>query len=110
MSSHAGARQSRLRFMRLLGLPRQIPRPRLVATLAALFAVYLVLGFYVLPRYLQRAIPEQVTGLLKRQASLGEVHVNPLLFRVELRDFMLAETDGAPLVEFRRLLIDFEAS
>jgi uncharacterized protein involved in outer membrane biogenesis len=96
--------------MRLLGLLRQIPRPRLVATLAALFAAYLVLGFYVLPRYLQRAIPEQVTGLLKRQASLGEVHVNPLLFRVELRDFMLAETDGAPLVEFRRLLIDFEAS
>jgi hypothetical protein len=96
--------------MRTLGLLRRIPRPRLVAALTALFAVYLALGFFVLPRYLERVIPEQVTGLLKRKASLGEVHVNPLLLSVELRDFALAEDDGAPLVEFRRLLVDFEAS
>jgi len=96
--------------MRSLELLRKIPRPRLVATLAVLFAVYLALGFFVLPRYLVRVIPEQVTELLKRKAILGEVHVNPLLLSVELRDFSLAESDGAPLVEFRRLLVDFEAS
>jgi uncharacterized protein involved in outer membrane biogenesis len=92
------------------GLPGRIPRPRLLATLAALFALYLALGFFVLPRYLERAIPEQVTELLKHRARLGEVRVNPLLLSVELRDFALAEPDGAPLIEFRRLLVDFELS
>ncbi|HEU0290435.1 MAG TPA: DUF748 domain-containing protein, partial [Burkholderiales bacterium] len=96
--------------MRSLELLRKIPRPRLVATLGVLFAVYLALGFFVLPLYLERVIPEQVTELLKRKARLGEVHVNPLLLSVELRDFALAETDGAPLIEFRRLLVDFQAS
>ena len=96
--------------MALAGALRKIPRPWLTGTVAALFVLYLALGFFVLPRYLERVIPEQVTELLKHNARLGEVHVNPLLFSVELRDFALAEPDGAPLIEFRRLLVDFELS
>src|SRR5262245_27943093 len=95
---------------RLTELWRKVPRPWLTVPLVALFVVYLVLGFFVLPRYLERVIPEQVTQFLKRQATLSEVSVNPLLLSIELRGFALAEPDGAPLVEFRRLLVDFEAS
>ena len=32
---------------------------------------------------------------MKRKISVGEVHVNPLLMSVELKDFALTETGGA---------------
>jgi uncharacterized protein DUF748 len=96
--------------MRWPGPLRKIPRPRLVITLAALFTVYFVLGHVVAARYIQRFIPEYAAEQLKRKASVREVNVNPLLFSVELNDFLLAEADGTPIVGFRRLLVDFELS
>src|SRR5882672_10665546 len=89
---------------------RKIPRPGLVVTLVALFAIYFVLGHFVASRYIQRAIPEYVAEQLKRKASVREVNVNPVFFSVELNDFLLAEADGTPIVGFRRLLVDFELS
>src|ERR1700741_2006465 len=96
--------------MQWRGLVRRIPRPKLLATLASLFAIYLLLGFLALPRYIKGAIPAQVAQLLKRKASVGEVRFNPLLFKLEIRDFALAETDGSALAGFRTLLVDFELS
>lgn len=89
---------------------RKIPRPRLVIPLAVLLAIYFALGYFVAPRYIQRAIPVYVAEQLKRKASVREVNVNPMFFSVELNDFLLAETDGTPIVGFRRLLVDFELS
>ena len=89
---------------------RWIPRPWLVVTFASFFAVYLLLGYFALPRYLQGAIPELVASKLKRKASVGSVSFNPLLFKLELREFALAEPDGRPIAGFRYLLVDFELS
>ena len=89
---------------------RRLRRPWLWGTLGSLFALYLVLGFFVLPSYLQRVIPEQVDAALKRKATLREVSVNPLFLSVELRDFSLNEPDGRAMVAFRRLLVDFQLS
>ena len=89
---------------------RRLRRPWLWGTLGSLFALYLVLGFFVLPGYLRRVIPEQVEAGLKRKASLREVSVNPLFLSVELRDFALHEPDGRAMVAFRRLLVDFQLS
>ncbi|HKU47911.1 MAG TPA: DUF748 domain-containing protein, partial [Burkholderiales bacterium] len=77
---------------------------------AALLALYTALAGYWLPRYLERVIPEYFVTQLGRQATIGAVSVNPLLFKVELADFALAEADGRPIVRFRRLLVDFELS
>jgi hypothetical protein len=81
-----------------------------MAALAVLFAIYFGLGYFALPRYIQRVIPEYAAEHLKRKASVREVGVNPLFFSVELNDFLLAEADGTPIVGFRRLLVDFELS
>ena len=91
-------------------IARRIPRPWLVATVASLFAVYLLLGYFALPRYLHGAVPEYVAEHLKRKATLGAVSFNPLLFKLELSDFALAEPDGRPIAGFRHLLVDFELS
>jgi uncharacterized protein involved in outer membrane biogenesis len=89
---------------------RRIPRPKLLASLASLFALYLVLAGYALPRYLEGAIPEYIARELKRDAGVGSVSVNPLLFKLEITGFTLAEADGRSIAAFRRLLVDFELS
>ena len=89
---------------------RRIPRPRLLAALASLLALYAVLGGYALPRYLEGALPELAAKELKRKAAVGAVRFNPFLFKLELSDFSLAEPEGRPIARFRRLLVDFELS
>ena len=91
-------------------IARRIFRPWLVAAAASLFAVYLLLGYFALPRYIHGALPEYVAAELKRKATLGAVSFNPLLFKLELSDFVLAEPDGRPIAGFRHLLVDFELS
>jgi len=91
-------------------LLKKIPHPRLVATLAALFTIYFVLGYFVAPRYIRPLIPQYAAEHLKRTASVREVNVNPLFLSLELNDFLLTEADGTPIVGFRRLLVDFELS
>jgi len=89
---------------------RRIPRPKLLLALATLFALYLVLGGYFLPRYIERAIPEYAAEQLKRKASVRSVSFNPLLFKLELNDVVLMEADERLIARFRRLLVDFELS
>ena len=94
----------------LFGYFRRIPYPRTVAAVVAVWFLYLVLGYFVAPRVIERAIPDFAVEHLQRTASVGAVRVNPLLFRVLVRDFALAERDGTPIVGFKRLLVDFELS
>jgi hypothetical protein len=88
----------------------RIPYPRTLATAAVLWFVYLAVGYFLAPRWIAQAIPDIVSEQLQRKASVGAVRVNPLLFRVLVRDFALKENDGAPIVAFRRLMVDFELS
>ena len=94
----------------VIALIRRIPYPRSVAVAAAGLLLYSALGFLVAPGLIERGIPRYVAENLQRKASVGSVRVNPLLFRVEIRDFALTEGDGAPIAGFERLLVDFELS
>jgi uncharacterized protein DUF748 len=93
-----------------IGRFRRVPYPRTLATAAVLWLVYLVVGYFLVPRWIAQAIPDIVSEQLQRKATVGSVRVNPLLFRVLVRDFALKEKDGSPIVAFRRLLVDFELS
>jgi len=94
----------------VIALFKRIPYPRTVAVAAAGLLLYTALGFLVAPVIIERSIPRYVSDTLQRKASVGGVSVNPLLFKVEIRDFALAERDGAPIVGFKRLLVNFELS
>jgi hypothetical protein len=87
-----------------------IMHARALMVASAAFVLYLLFGFLAAPALVERGIRDYVTETLKRNASLGEVRVNPLLFKVEIRDFALTERDGAPILGFERLLVDFELS
>jgi uncharacterized protein involved in outer membrane biogenesis len=92
------------------GRLRRIPYPRTLAALAAVWILYLLAGYFLAPRWIAQAIPRIAEEQLQRKASVGDVLVNPLLFRVRIRDFALSEPDGKPIVGFRRLMVDFELS
>jgi uncharacterized protein involved in outer membrane biogenesis len=80
------------------------------AVVVILAVAYTLAGFLLVPRLIASQVPRYVQEQLKRKAQIGEVRVNPLLFKVEIKNFKLTEADGRPLVGFDRLFVDFELS
>jgi uncharacterized protein involved in outer membrane biogenesis len=87
-------------------------RPFLItaAVLVSLFILYTLAGFFLAPRLIASYLPRYVQEQLKRRLEIGEVRVNPLLFKLEIKRFNLQESDGRPLLGFDRLFLDFELS
>jgi hypothetical protein len=106
-------------------MPAETPRPwtgrlrRLVigkpflitAGVVVILAIaYTLAGFFLVPRLITTYVPRYVQEQLKRRAEIGEVRLNPLLFKLEIKRFRLQEADGRPLLGFDRLFVDFELS
>ena len=83
---------------------------RVLATLVLLFGLYVVLGFYAAPRLVRSQAVDFVRENYGRELALGEIKVNPLKLQLEVRDLSLPDDDGKPMLAFRRLFVDFEAS
>ena len=81
-----------------------------VGVVLFLFVAYTLAGFFLAPRLVRTYVPRYVDEQLKRRAEIGEVRINPLLFKVEVKHFRLQEADGRPLLGFDRLFVDFELS
>ena len=79
-----------------------------LGVLAILFLAYTLAGFFLVPRLIATYVPRYAEEQLGRRAEIGEVRVNPLLFKVDIRQFRLREADGRPLLGFERLFVDFE--
>jgi hypothetical protein len=95
---------------RLRRLVTGVPFLITVAVVALLFVGYTLAGFLLVPRLIITYVPRYVQEQLDRRADLGEVRVNPLLFKLEIKHFRLQEADGRPLLGFDRLFVDFELS
>jgi hypothetical protein len=81
---------------------------RWVAGGAGAMAVYAGAGFWLLPQVIKSQVPKIGQTVLERQMSVGEVHFNPYTLRLEVRDFRLAEANGAPLFSAGQLTVDLE--
>ena len=71
-----------------------LARRRVVVTLAvltALFLVYTLAGFFLVPRLIATYVPRYAQERLGRRAQIGEVRINPLLFKVDIRQFRLRD-------------------
>jgi hypothetical protein len=79
-----------------------------LAALAAIFVAYTLSGFFLAPRLIASYVPRYAEQQLNRRAQIGEVRVNPLLLKVDVRNFRLTEADGSPLLGFERLFVDLE--
>ena len=79
-----------------------------LGVLVVLFAAYTLAGFFLVPRLVASYVPRYVQEQLKRRAQIGEIRVNPLLLKVDIKNFRLTEADGSPLLGFDRLFVDLE--
>ncbi len=83
---------------------------RISAAVALVVALYALAGFWLAPRLLRSALMENIPKTLGATPQVGEIHINPFLFRVEIRNFSLAAPDGEKLLGFGRLFVDFDLS
>ena len=90
--------------------PRRIRYRKPIAIVAALFLLYLLIGFFAVPPLAKRAITSFAQDTLQRKAAVGELNVNPLALTLEVKDFALTEADGAPIAAFQRLFVNFQLS
>ena len=83
---------------------------RISAVVALLIALYALAGFVLAPRLIRSAMIEDIPKILGVTPQVGEIHVNPFLLQLEVKDFSLAAKDGEKLLGFSRLFVDFELS
>lgn len=95
---------------RLRPLVTRVPFLVTAAVVAVLALAYTLAGFFLVPRLITTYVPRFVQEQLKRRVEIGEVRLNPLLFKLEIKNFRLQEADGRPLLDFDRLFVDFELS
>ncbi|HSF05857.1 MAG TPA: DUF748 domain-containing protein [Methylomirabilota bacterium] len=106
MTSDASRRWTRWLPPFVTGVPFLVT----AAVVAVLAVAYTLAGFFLLPRLITTYVPRYVQERLQRRAEIGEVRLNPLLFKLEIKHFRLQEADGRPLLSFDRLFVDFELS
>ena len=75
-----------------------------------LFIAYLLFGYFAVNPLMQRIVPWVAQTMLDSRASVGQVKFDPLRLTLNVDNFRLTETTGAPLAGFRRLHLDLEAS
>lgn len=95
---------------RLRRLVTGVPFLVTAAVVVLLAVAYTLAGFFLAPRLIATYVPRYAQEQLGRQAEIGEVRLNPLLFKLEIKDFRLREADGQPLLGFDRLFVDFQLS
>ena len=83
---------------------------RIAAVVALVLALYALAGFLLAPRLLRSALMDDIPKTLGATPQVGEIHINPFLFRVEIRNFSLAAPNGEKLLGFGRLFVDFDLS
>ena len=83
-----------------------LSKPFLIAV--GLVVFYTLAGFFLVPFLVRHYVPKIVQEQLQKQAAIGTVRFNPYVFTFEANDVSLQEPDGAPIVGFQRLFVDFE--
>lgn len=78
--------------------------------LVLLLIAYTVFGYWIVPRMVRSNLVGFASEQYGRTASVGDISFRPFTLKLELHDFSLPDADGAPMLAFRRLLLDFDLS
>jgi hypothetical protein len=83
---------------------------RIVLGVAVIVGLYALAGFVIAPKLLRSKLLEEIPKTLNVTPTVGDIHINPFLFRLDLKNFALATPDGKKLLGFDRLFVDFDLS
>lgn len=78
--------------------------------IGGLLLIYAVCGFLLAPWLVRQQFPGLVEKHLGAQGSVGSVYINPFLMIFDARDLVIAEKNGAPVLQLGRLLVNFDLS
>jgi len=79
-----------------------------VAIPLALLGLYALLGFKVAPKIARDQAQAFVRENYGRELAIGEIGIHPFRLQAEVRDLVLPDVDGRPMLGFERLFVDFE--
>lgn len=81
---------------------------RALAILAALYVLYALVVFFLLPGWVRDQARERLTDLLGREVTLERVALNPFTLSVTAEGFSVADPDTDTLARFDRLYLNAE--
>jgi hypothetical protein len=76
----------------------------------ALFLVYVLFGFLVLPSIVKTQLLKRLPGITKRQVAIRQVRFNPLVLSLTIRGLSLTEPDGQVFASWEELYVNFQLS
>ncbi|MEQ9547986.1 MAG: DUF748 domain-containing protein [Marinobacter sp.] len=74
--------------------------------LVLLLLAYTLAGFFLLPWWLQRLVPEQLEQRMGWQAQVEEIRANPFSMSLDIRALTADDADGEKVIGFDRLFVD----
>ncbi|HET9474855.1 MAG TPA: DUF748 domain-containing protein, partial [Steroidobacteraceae bacterium] len=77
---------------------------------AFLLVAYTAFGYWLVPRIVRGNLLDLAREQYQREAKVGEIRFNPFTLVLETRDFSFPDADGAQLLGFERLMLDFDIS
>jgi Domain of Unknown Function (DUF748) len=83
---------------------------RIVLGVVLAVGLYALAGFVIAPKILRSKLLTEIPKTVDAVPSVGDIHFNPFLFQLDVRNFALSGHDGAPLIKFDRLFLDFDLS
>ena len=90
-------------------LKHRAARIWLIVVVAGLL-LYAACGFLLVPRIVRAQLLAFASENYHRQAQVGEIRFNPFTLTLEARNFSFPDADGARILAFERLMLDFDIS
>ncbi len=81
---------------------------RIVLGVTLVVGLYALAGFVIAPKVLRSKLLEEIPKTLNVTPTVGDIHINPFLLKLDLKNFALAAPDGKKLLGFDRLFVDFD--
>ena len=81
---------------------------RLFLVLTALYGLWLLVGFFLLPALARPRIERAAAEALKRPVSLAKVRFNPFTFGTTLEGLRVAEREGGDWITLRQLYVNYD--
>ena len=104
-----GEDQQRGRAMNLSKIIKKSVFKKIVIGLLIFFAVFTIVGFFVLPPILKSILTQKLSENLHREVTIGDIKLNPYALSLTVRKLMIKERDGSrPFVSFDELYVNLQ--
>jgi hypothetical protein len=79
---------------------------RVLAIILLLFGLYTLAGFFLAPHLVRNLLVENIQKTLGAAPEVGEIHVNPLTLKLDVRNFSLPSSGGKKLLGFEHFSVN----